>query len=289
MAGATPSDFLHLFETLVSLDPLWPRIHPGQFNHSTMTILAESDQQVKLKEMAQLDHNQNLKVLLQTGAIHKDCPPAQLAVKWRKHRKRKRGEFGNQVTLAFQSWSKRSIKIFSKGGIHITGVKNATEFDRLARVIGGLLFAVGAIESRWQLGPPKVVMCNFNWAIGQELSLRALSAVLLETLDIVCSHETETHPALMIDLRFDPAKPNEKPRVMIFRSGKVLISSRNQLAGVLAAYRLICQTVNDNLDRVKAAVELSGKASKKPAKPKRVLEGYPSGQSLPTLPKRAKT
>ena len=278
--GASPAEFLGFFDTLASVGRLFPKIAPGQYNTSTMTVLAESDQKVDLSRLGAVEDRENLDILLDTGGIHPDCPGGELKVKWQKRRQKKVGEFGNQLTLCFESWSKRSIKVFSKGGIHMAGVKNLTEFERVGHIISGLLFAIGAVDKKLVLGAPKVVMLNFNFSLNCELSLEALARVALQQLGVVATHETESHPAMMMRFVFQEGQPTT---AMVFRSGKVLITSSSQLGGVLACYRLICQLVNDNLEGVQASVKLWSYCKKKTGE-KRVLDGYLAGQALPCYP-----
>lgn len=278
---AEPSDFLCLFEKMSQLAPLWPSLSPSDFNVSTMTVLADSDQTVQLDalKVLQEDDSTDLLSLLRMKAIHADCPTGQLTVKWTKRRKKKPGEFGNQMTLEYSSWSNRSIKVFSHGGVHVTGCKNLVEFRRICRVVGGLLFGVGAMDEWLSLGPPRVVMLNFNFSLKCELNLAATAQLIRSKLRVPCTHETETHPAVMAEFRF---RPGQKTTAMIFRSGGVLVSSSSQLSGVHAAFRLICQFVNDNLEEVRARVTLNGHGKKRHGV-KRSIDGYPIGQALACL------
>lgn len=277
---ASPEECLIFYDTLAAINKLFPNIAPDQYNMSTMTVLAECNTRVDLSKLVAVEEITTDELLLDTGSIHPSCPSDTLKIKWQKERQKKVGEFGNQLTLCYESWSKRSIKVFSKGGIHMTGVKNLTEFTRIGNVICGLLFAVGAVDERMSLSSPRIVMLNFNFSMNCELSLKALAEVMLERYNVVATHETESHPAMMVEFRLGEEKATT---AMIFRSGKVLITSSSQLSGVLAAFRLICQAVSDQLDRVKANIKIKTYYKKK-AGQKRFLEGYPAGQALACFP-----
>lgn len=275
-------EFIGFFACLDRLKFLWPKLVVDGFNVSTATILSRSDQRVDLKNIAKLEEDEELASLRCVYSVHDSCPDGTLAIRWSKQRQKKVGEFGNQVTLAFSSLSKRSIKIFSHGGIHITGCKNTSEFDHIVGVVEKLLLACGAITSQWRLERPKTVMLNFNFDLHCTLSLRRLSMVVLQRFNIHCTHETETHPALM--MRFpchdDPEQPSTL--VMVFTSGKVLVSSPQGIQGVMFAYRLVCQMVNDDFDFLKGASCSTAKANKK-RKLDVHIEGYPAGQALPCM------
>ena len=272
---ATPDDFLQLFETFARVGGLWPNVHPSGFNVSTMTVLATSARPVSLGAIARVAEPDFPGVLLEPGRLHPSGRPTRLQVRWVKKRQRKAGEFGNQVTLAYNDWTDRSIKVFSHGGLHLTGCKNLGEFHRLSNVVGGLMLAVGAVDHRMLFGPPRVVMLNFNFALNCELNLKAVAKAALRDLGLVATHETESHPALMLDLRLLPA---QKTTVMVFRSGRVLVSSSSQLHGVMAAYRMVCQLVSDNLVEVRARVILRSHTKRKATL---FVDGYPTGQALP--------
>ena len=85
---------------------------------------------------------------------------------------------------------------------------------------------------------------------------------------------------MMVRFQFED---NKSTTAMVFRSGRVLITSSNQLPGVLAAFRLICQVVSDRHEDVKAGIKLKTYYKKKPGD-KRHLEGYPEGQALACFP-----
>ena len=277
--GST-DEFLLFFTRIDTLKALWPNLYIDGFNISTATILAHSKERVDLKHIAAVETDPALASFLDPGRIHSECPEGELSIKWSKQRQKKAGEFGNQTTMAFSSISKRSIKIFSCGGIHVTGCKNTAEFQRIASVIEGLLFACGALNTRWRLEAPKIVMLNFNFDIHRVLSLRKLSMIIHRRFGIHSTHETESHPALMTRFVLDGS--GKSTLVMIFNSGKILVSSPLGLQGVLMVFRLVCQLINDELEFVEGTKLTESKVPKK-RKLDVWIQGYPSGQALPCL------
>lgn len=268
-------DFFHAFGVMDELNTIWNHITPTGVNISTMTVIARAAQptRVDLGAIACIEEP-HLSWLLDVGKSHPACPPASLRLVHEKKRQVKVGQFGNQVTLAFESWSKRSIKVFSNGEVHFTGCKGLGEFQRLARVVAGLLFAVAAVQDRLELVEPSVKMLNCNFAVGCELSISSLWTVF-ERLGVAMSFETETHPALNVKLPY--ATP------MIFRSGQVQISSRAALGGLLAAYRMVCQVIDENFEEVRAKVNVEPRRVHTRRRLAEVMDGYPAGQLLPCL------
>ncbi|RYF09750.1 MAG: hypothetical protein EOO40_06345 [Deltaproteobacteria bacterium] len=57
------------------------------------------------------------------------------------------------------------------------------------------------------------------------------------------------------------------------------MSSSSQLVGVQAAFRLVCQFVNDNFEQVRARIDINGHGKKRQTL-KRSLDGYPAGQLM---------
>lgn len=272
VANMFSDDFLYMFSTMEELCAFWPRLTPSGMNISTMTIIGRTREptHVNLSAIHGIRDN-DMKPLLNAGQIHETCPESDLHLVVDKKRKQKVGQFGNQITLGFHSRSVRSIKIFRNGELHLTGAKNVGEFHRLSRIIGGLLFAVGAVDIRLEFEEPNVRMLNMNFSLGCELSLLNLLNKAREVLKVPVTHETEDHPALMIKFPFATA--------MVFKSGQVLVTSREYLAGLLAAYRMVCQLVNDNIDAVHARVSLKRKRTSTASR--EIIDGYPIGQALP--------
>lgn len=268
----TPEDFRYVFGVMAELKARWPRAAPENINMSTMTVIAKAARAttVNLSRVARVDE-EDFYMFRRIGRLHPECPEARLRLVVGKKRLRKVGQFGNQATLAFTSLSDRSIKVFSNGKLHVTGCKNLEEFRRVGQAVGGLLFAVGAIDGRLTLQEAEVPLLNFNFTLNLQLSLQALWEVVVQQLRVPLSHETESHPALLVRLGF--------ATVMIFRSGHVLVSSKTQLHGVLASFRLVCQLVEDNYERVLAPVSLR----KRKAAACLVIDGYRTGQVLPCL------
>lgn len=276
-----PDEFLYAFGVIEELNALWLHVNPAGLNISTMTVIAQAARptRVSLAALAAVGEP-HMEWLLGVGRSHPACPRARLRLVVEKKRRHKPGQFGNQVTLAYESLSCRSIKVFSNGELHLTGCKGLGEYERLAQVVAGLLFAVGAVEQRLLTRAPTVRMLNCNFSIGCELSLACLWH-LFAGLGEALSFETETHPALKISLSY--ATP------MIFKSGHVQISSKAGLAGLLAAYRLVCQVVDENFGGVQAKVSVEPKRTGARRRVQDVVDGYPMGQILPCLPARPKT
>lgn len=270
----TPDDFMYFFGVVDELCSLWLRAKPTRINISTMTMMARAPAGLNVRlgmvrDMDELDYPH----LLHVGRSHPDCPPGHLRVVHQKKRTRKEGQFGNQATLAYDSFSQRSIKIFSNGKFLMAGCKGLAEFDRVSRAVGGLLFGIGAINARLTMSTPEASMLNCNFDLGVEFSMTALWKLVVARFDMPVTWETDSHPALIVKFGFATA--------MIFRSGHVLVSSREQLSGLLRAFRLICGLVDDCCDDLRARVRLNNRAEH-PVK--HVLDGYPLGQILPCLP-----
>ena len=270
--SVTPADFLYFFGVVEELASLWTAATPTRINISTMTVIARAPEgtAVDLRRVRAITGDQPL---LNVGSSHPSCPTGILRVVHEKKRRRKAGQFGNQATLAYHSWSQRSIKIFSNGKLLMAGCKGPAEFDRVSRAVGGLMFGIGASRNRMVLSESVVSMLNCNFDLGVEFSMTALWNLVVEKLNVSVTWETDSHPALIVKFGFATA--------MIFRSGHVLVSSREQLSGLLRAFRLICDLVNSHCDQLRARVLLK---SRRVQPIKHILDGYPAGQALPCYP-----
>ena len=92
-------------------------------------------------------------------------------------RRRPRLKFHNQLTLAFaDESSKKSVKVFRNGKLHVTGCKSLAEFDSLGRRVCEVLEA--AVGIAYALQQPRVHMMNCTFSLGVRLNLQELADAL---------------------------------------------------------------------------------------------------------------
>ena len=142
--------------------------------------------------------------------------------------------FYNQLSLSFEDWSKKVIKVFPNGTVHITGLASLYDFQTTYDTIMSLLW--NSLEESYISLPhqTKLVMVNGTVDCGQELSLPAFFKRMTARTGTTLpnSHQPrsdgltrspnvtycpERYPAVKINLGRSSA--------FIFRTGKLIITS----------------------------------------------------------------
>ena len=154
--------------------------------------------------------------------------------------------FFNQLSLSFEDWSKKVIKIFPNGKVHITGLASLYDFQTTYDTIMSLLCTTFAEPYISLTNQTRLVMINGTVDCGLELSLPALLKRMSTrgTQDYDESNSTyctsrkppfvtycpEKYPAVKVNL--------DRSSAFIFRTGKLIITS-DSLENMMKMYKTL--------------------------------------------------
>ena len=132
----------------------------------------------------------------------------------------KDNKFFNQITVEYvDEFSKKSIKLFPNGSIHVTGCSDIVDCHR---VIDQVKFCI-----RKFTGKPvkafdfKILMINANFSMNSMLNLNMVSS-LAEDTGCIVSFKPEIYSAVKI--KFVPGPGMKRITASVFSSGCVLIT-----------------------------------------------------------------
>lgn len=196
------------------------------FKITTMTILVSLDSRVEIKSiLSQLSENVNLD---ERWDIRK-------------------GKFLNCLLLTPKNIAKKvSIKVFSNGNLHMTGVKSFCEAlgwaEKVSDFLGHMFGRVYHIDSF------NVQLINGCFGLtldDSQLCLNTLQSLVPKDYSTV--FQPDAHPGLRIKYSdASSSSPDKKASIIVFRSGKVLVNAFLSGRHLLGCYNFITDIINNN-------------------------------------------
>jgi TATA-box binding protein (TBP) (component of TFIID and TFIIIB) len=155
--------------------------------------------------------------------------------------------FYNQVTLEFfDSYSKKSIKIFPNCTVHLTGGSSVYNNEVVRRQI---LCIFSKYFGKTTCEPFKIVMINTNFSVNSVLNLSAIIENMKKKGCIV-TFNPETYSA--VKAKFSPGPNMKQVTASIFSSGKVIITGATNMNEITSSYEFILDAVQaDTKTRLK--------------------------------------
>lgn len=195
------------------------------FHITTMTIVFQVNQPIDIQKLN--DTMENTQFFMKQMARKKDD--------FRLTKRRKVVQvFFNQLSLSFTDWSKKVIKIFPNGKIHITGLASLYDFQTTHDLILSLLQEKLSVHYVSIPEHTKTVMTNCAIDVGRQLPLKSLAHNLTYKYPYdhhwSTSYCPEKYPALKVKYGESSA--------FLFRTGKVIFSSKS-LEHIMKLYSLL--------------------------------------------------
>jgi len=156
-------------------------------------------------------------------------------VSWAK----KDNAFYNQITVEYSdAYSKKSVKIFPNGTIHITGCYNPEDCSRVVENMQEILREIAGNEVICDTC--KIVMINTNFSINSKLNLMYIMSSM-KARGCVVSFNPETYSAVKI--KFTPGPGMKTITASTFSSGKIIVTGAVNLDEIVASYKFILETI----------------------------------------------
>lgn len=147
----------------------------------------------------------------------------------------KENKFFNQITAEYiDEFSKKSIKFFPNGSIHVTGCSDLVDCHR---VMNQVKFCIKHYTDKdVSTRDFNVLMINANFTMNHMLNLGTVSSVS-EKNGCTVSFKPEIYSA--VKLKFFPGPGMKKITASVFSSGCILITGAKTLAEITASYRFL--------------------------------------------------
>lgn len=147
----------------------------------------------------------------------------------------KDNKFFNQITAEYRDeFSKKSIKFFPNGSIHVTGCSDLVDCHR---VMNQVKFCIKHYTDKdVSTHDFKVLMINANFTMNHMLNLGTVSSTS-EQMGCTVSFKPEIYSA--VKLKFVPGPDMKKITASVFSSGCILITGAKTLAEITSSYRFL--------------------------------------------------
>lgn len=154
----------------------------------------------------------------------------------------KENKFFNQITVEYiDDFSKKSIKFFPNGSIHVTGCSDLTDCHR---VMAKVKFCIEKYTKKnVKTYDFKILMINANFSMNHMLNL-GLVARTAENFGCSVSFKPEIYSAVKI--KFVPGVGMKKITTSVFSSGCVLITGAKTLQEITASYRFVIDMLKNS-------------------------------------------
>lgn len=262
---------------LQAVGELGRSVSPSEIRISTMTLFS------KLRPPTGFDLSSIIELYLQEDGIERIRQMLGIHVHIvfpiRKVQKTARGKsinnFFNQLSFWYKDTTKKSIKIFINGNVHITGCRTLREYVwLLGRVCSFLntVFPPGkAGHCPCVAETIDVQMINTNFHIQSGLDLNKLKRLLLDH-GRCATYDREVYPGLNLKLQ---TSFNREASILIFISGNIIITGVKHFAEIYEAYKFITTFIASNLDTVsKARLFVTEKDKRTPRAAPVYRDGY---------------
>ena len=192
----------------------------------------------------------NLNQIIDTNSLNKNfiCPKSSLCKiqKTKDHheyeltaRGKSRMSFYNQITITYQNWTKKSIKLFSNGKVQMTGLTSYNEALTVLELIQQILLL--SLDIHVKPSPPTIAMINTNFSFKKFINILKLKKLLInQNYSVV--YNPEVYPGLKI------RSPDFKISVFFFNTGNVVITGTNNLKHLLLTFSNIVDIIKANPD-----------------------------------------
>lgn len=147
----------------------------------------------------------------------------------------KENKFFNQMTAEFvDDFSKKSIKFFPNGSIHVTGCSDLIDCHRVMKQVEFCLKKY--IGKTVVASDFKLLMINVNFSMNSMLNLNQVTRVA-ESHGCIVSFKPEIYSAVKI--KFVPGPDMKRITASVFSSGCVLITGAKTLEEITESYKFM--------------------------------------------------
>jgi len=158
----------------------------------------------------------------------------------------KDNRFFNQITAEYRDeFSKKSIKFFPNGSIHVTGCSDLID---CMRVMEQVKFCIKKYTGLTDVHATdfRVLMINANFSMNSMLNLQQVTSKS-ENAGCVVSFKPEIYSAVKI--KFVPGPDMKKITASVFSSGCVLITGAKTLREITASYKFLVNLLKETCIR----------------------------------------
>ena len=195
----------------------------------------------------------------------------------RKTKKTSRGKnisnFFNQLTFWYKDCTKKSVKLFINGNVHVTGCRSLEEYSKLMKHVCGFMdYLFPESPKKCRVQDIDIQMVNTNFSVGRGLDLSRLKRILLDQ-GMCATYDREVYPGLNLKV---PTSANREASVLVFISGNIIITGVRHFYEVYEAYKFITESICNTAHMItKKRITVATVEKKKPSAVA-IADGYES-------------
>jgi TATA-box binding protein (TBP) (component of TFIID and TFIIIB) len=218
-----------------------PGVSPSQLKLSTMTIFSrvQVPPNFSLNRVIEMYLNEGIERIRELLGLE-----VHVVFPIRKVKSTSRGKpinnFFNQLTFWYKDGTKKSVKLFINGNVHVTGCRSLREYVTLVGRICRFINAAFDQDSCRAEGVD-IHMINTNFGVNIGLDLSKLKKILLD-MGMCATYDREVYPGLNLKV---PTATGREASVLIFISGNIIITGVKGFLEIYEAYRFIVGVITE--------------------------------------------
>jgi len=154
--------------------------------------------------------------------------------------------FYNQVTLENRDgYSRRSVKLFKNGTVHVTGCTDVVDCHRCIKQINLLFSKITGVPTEPTDENFQIVMINSSFTMNYKLNLLEVEKCFREHPSVFIETHFEPGDYSAVKVKFRPSYDMKQVTASIFNTGNVIVTGANTYKEIAYAYNLIVTTLHD--------------------------------------------
>jgi TATA-box binding protein (TBP) (component of TFIID and TFIIIB) len=155
---------------------------------------------------------------------------------------KKETKFFNQISVRYEDFTKKSIKIFKNGKLQMTGITSYDEAIFVSNMIKDYINNTPeASDKEIKIEGMYIAMINTNFFISKHLHLEKLQTLIEETCKYA-TYEPDRYPGLNVKIN--------NTSMLIFGTGNIIITGAKKLEDVQKTLEYIGNLLIENLERI---------------------------------------
>jgi TATA-box binding protein (TBP) (component of TFIID and TFIIIB) len=217
-------------ERVVRSRPDWPA--PSWIKLTTITMHSKNDVKVDIQKFCERFKTMTIRPKGGSGA----------GFTWTKDNT----AFYNQISIRTRDdYSKKSVKIFPNGTIHLAGGNSPIDGERILNQVAFIMKEVLELEKLPELAPFEISMINSNFHFNVIVNSHKVKARFEKLKGFKVTYEPDRYSAVKI--KFSPKPHMKKMTISVFKSGATLVGGAKTLKEIAAAYDVMLSYTDASL------------------------------------------
>jgi TATA-box binding protein (TBP) (component of TFIID and TFIIIB) len=210
------------------------KIPPSWLKITTITMIC--------KRSRTTDVDRFRKVFEAVPSIRMSLGDGPLAYEWRLGNTK----FYNQVTLENRDgFSRRSVKLFKNGTVHVTGCTDVVDCQRCVKQINVLFEKITGVPTQPTDENFQIVMINSSFTMNYKLNLLEVEKCFKEYPSVFAETHFEPGDYSAVKIKFRPSYDMKQVTTSIFNTGNIIITGAQTYKEIAYAYNLVVRTLHE--------------------------------------------